>query len=253
MTLYISFILHIYQPPTQQPSMLKKIIKESYLPLFGFLIKNPKIKMTFNINGSLLELFEFFQEKDLIEKIKTLIYRDQIDLLGSSCYHAILPLIPTEEIIRQIELNEEIHQRVLGEKMIKSKGFWLPEMAYDSRVVESLLKKNYSWTAISSVATPEKQLPDNYIPILNSDFTVFFRNDLLSNYISFNQPTVDDFYQAVKGDKNQAKDDYYVILAMDGETYGHHIKNLIEDFLEPFLNKIINDINMRLVKVAELP
>ncbi|MHA1220136.1 MAG: hypothetical protein ACTSQB_00205, partial [Candidatus Heimdallarchaeota archaeon] len=164
-----------------------------------------------------------------------------------------LPLIPQEEIIRQIELNEQLHTKVLGERALTSGGFWLPEMAYDYRVIEPLQTKNYSWTVISSVATPTKDLPDDYIPIINDKFQIYFRNDLLSNLISFKNPTVEEFYEEMKGSKNPAKEDYYIILAMDGETYGHHVEGLIENFLSPLLQRIQQDPNVKLIKISELP
>ncbi|MHA1213427.1 MAG: hypothetical protein ACTSSH_13330 [Candidatus Heimdallarchaeota archaeon] len=253
MTLYIGFVFHIYQPPTQTPAILKSIVKESYRPLFNALMNLLEAKMTFNINGSLLELLALYQEDQLIDSIKLLIQRNQIELLGSSCYHAILPLIPQEEIVRQIELNEQLHTKVLGERALTSGGFWLPEMAYDYRVIEPLQTKNYSWTIISSVATPTKDLPDDYIPIINDKFQIYFRNDLLSNLISFKNPTVEEFYEEMKGSKNPAKEDYYIILAMDGETYGHHVEGLIENFLSPLLQRIQQDPNVKLVKITELP
>ena len=253
MTLYVAFVLHIYQPPTQTPTILKQIIKESYQPLFETITNNPDTKITFNINGSLIELLDLYHESNLLDIIRSLVINKQIDLIGSSCYHAILPLIPQEEITRQIKLNEEISHKFLGKGIYKPKGFWLPEMAYEYGVVEPLIAENFEWTVISSVATPDKELPDNYIPFIKPNFKIYFRNDLLSNLISFKNPTVEEFYNELKGLKNPEKDDYYVILAMDGETYGHHIKGLIEEFLEPLLTKIIQDPNAKLIKVAEIP
>jgi len=253
MTLYIGLLLHIYQPPTQKPTILKQIISESYQPLFDLLNRESYAKLTLNINGSLLELLDFYQEKKLLDSINSLVKNKQIDLLGSSCYHAILPLIPEDEIARQIQLNEQQITSNFGENALSSRGFWLPEMAYDFRVIDSLEKKNYSWTVISSVATPTEELPDNYIPMINDNFIIYFRNDLLSNLISFKKPTVDEFYKEMKGTKDPSKDDYYLILAMDGETYGHHVKGLIEDFLEPLIHRIKNDENIKLIKIAELP
>ncbi len=253
MTLYVAFVLHIYQPPTQTPAILKKIIKESYLPLFEVIVKNPETRITFNINGSLIELLDLYEENRLLDIIKSLVIKDQIDLIGSSCYHAILPLIPQEEITRQIKLNEEIYNKVLGENVFKPKGFWLPEMAYEYGVIEPLIAENFEWTVISSVATPEVELPDDFIPFVKSNFKIYFRNDLLSNLVSFKDPTVEEFYQELKGTKNPENDDYYVILAMDGETYGHHIKGLIEKFFEPLIAKINQDSDVKLVKIAEIP
>ncbi|MBK5112026.1 MAG: hypothetical protein KGD59_03930 [Candidatus Heimdallarchaeota archaeon] len=253
MTLYVSFLLHIYQPPTQTPTILKQVIKESYQPLFEVLTNNPNTKITLNINGSLIELLDLYDENTLLDTIRSLVINKQIDLIGSSCYHAILPLIPQEEITRQIKLNEEIFHKFLGKGIYNPKGFWLPEMAYEFGVIEPLIAENFEWTVISSVATPDEELPDDYIPFLKPNFKIYFRNDLLSNLISFKNPTVEEFYQELKGLKNPKKDDYYVILAMDGETYGHHIKGLIEDFFEPLMSKINQDPNVKLIMIAEIP
>ncbi|MHA1124096.1 MAG: hypothetical protein ACTSSB_00265 [Candidatus Heimdallarchaeota archaeon] len=252
MTLYVSFVFHIYQPPTQKPKILKQIIKESYRPLLQLLQNNPQAQLTLNINGSLTELLMLYEEETILALLTDLVSKEQIDLIGSSCYHAILPLIPGEEILRQIELNEDMHRKVLGEKF-QPKGFWLPEMAYDYRVIESLTARNYEWTILSSIASPEEELPDDFIPYINSGFKVFFRNDLLSNLISFNPPTIDEFYLEMKGNKNPEKEDYYLILAMDGETFGHHIKGLIEDFLDPLVKRINNDPHIKLTRVIDLP
>ncbi len=253
MTLYVALLLHIYQPPIQTPAILKQITRESYHPLINLHIQNESAKITLNINGSLLELMEFYQDEKFLTGLKKLVERKQFDLLGSSCYHAILPLIPKEEILRQIELNEEIHRKVIGEKLIQIQGFWLPEMAYEYRVIAPLVEKGYSWTILSSVACSNGELPDNYIPEVEENFTTFFRNDLLSNLISFSHPTVDEFYSELKGKKNPENEDYYVIIAMDGETFGHHVKGLIEDFLEPLYNKIDADQHVQLVTISQLP
>ncbi|NHJ85525.1 MAG: hypothetical protein FK734_08690, partial [Asgard group archaeon] len=213
MTLHLAFILHIYQPPTQQPSILKQIIKESYKPLFNLLLEKNNIQITFNINGSLFELLDFYEEEEIIDSIRTLIERKQIDLVGSSCYHAILPLIPKEEILRQIQLNEELHHKVLGKYLFKPKGFWLPEMAYEYRVIEPLIESNYEWTVLSSIAYPDTNLPDDIIPLVEPNFITYFRNDLLSNLISFNHPSVEEFYEQMKGEKDPESDNYYLILA----------------------------------------
>jgi alpha-amylase/alpha-mannosidase (GH57 family) len=253
MKIYLNFVLHIYQPPTQTSAILKQIIKESYDPLFDFLTKNEHAKMTFNINGSLLELLNLHQENQLLDKIRELHQRKQIDFLGSSCYHAILPLIPEEEIIRQITLNEQFHDEMLGKDALQSRGFWLPEMAYDYRIIDSIKSKGYLWTVLSSVAVPDKKLPRNFIPVTNNGFITYFRNDLLSNFISFKHPTVNEFYKELKRANKSIKGDSYIILAMDGETFGHHLEGLIEDFLEPLIAKIQSDPDVELAKIAELP
>ena len=201
MTLYLALYFHIYQPPTQSPSILKKICQESYQPLIDLHLQNEFAKITLNINGSLTELLQFYQEEKILNGLKTLVKRNQFELVGTSCYHAILPLIPEEEIIRQINLNDKIQREILGKDIFQPEGFWLPEMAYDERVIQPLIKKGYKWAVISSVACENSELPNNYIPMLNADFDIYFRNDLLSNLISFKNPSVEVFYKEIIRDR----------------------------------------------------
>lgn len=250
--MYVAFVLHIYQPPTQKPVMLKKICRESYSPLINLHLEREHAKITLNINGSLTELFNFYQEEEILTGIRKLAERSQIELLGTSCYHAILPLIPPKEINRQIELNTKMQKNIFGKDVFHPTGFWLPEMAYEYRVIDSLISKGFEWTILSSIACPLESLPDDFIPKINHNFKVFFRNDLLSNLISFNTPSAEDFFEEMKGEKNPKDDDYYLILAMDGETFGHHIKGIIGDFLEPLYQMIEEDQNIELATVSDL-
>jgi predicted glycosyl hydrolase (DUF1957 family) len=253
MTLYIALVLHIYQPPTQKAEVLKKICRESYEPLFRLLMEKKTAKITLNINGSLTELLHFYDEQEILKNIKQLTFNQQIELLGTSCYHAILPLIPKEEITRQISLNTNVQQTLLGKELFHPQGFWLPEMAYDFGVIEPLIENNYRYSVISSVACQYGELPDSFIPKIQDNFLIFFRNDLLSNLISFGNPSVKHFYKEMQGEKNPKKDDYYLILAMDGETFGHHIKDNITNFLAPLVDRITTDSNITMVNLRELP
>ena len=58
--------LHIYQPPTQKEHWVKKIANESYRKLLKGFKKNPKVKVTLNINAVLTELFDKYNCRDVI-------------------------------------------------------------------------------------------------------------------------------------------------------------------------------------------
>ncbi len=84
--------LHIYQPPTQKEYWVKKIANESYRKVLKGFKKNPKAKVTLNINAILTELFDKYNCKDVIADIKKLAERGQIELTASAKYHPFLPL-----------------------------------------------------------------------------------------------------------------------------------------------------------------
>ena len=71
--LYWVDFLHIYQPPNQDPETLDQVTKESYLYIIELLKKYPKLKITLNISGTLLEQFNNNNYIKIIEEIKSLI------------------------------------------------------------------------------------------------------------------------------------------------------------------------------------
>src|SRR5580765_5156251 len=93
--------LHFYQPPTQKPFWVKKITAEAYRPIVRGLLEHPDAKVTININGVLDELLEANGETDVIEGLRTLLERGQIELTASAKYHPLLPMLSDEEIVRQ--------------------------------------------------------------------------------------------------------------------------------------------------------
>ena len=102
--------LHIYQPPYQEPEIVQKIARESYWPLVKTLKENKGAKITLNFSGCLLEHLYSIGEEKLLEEFKALAAKGQIELVGSARYHPILPLLPANEIRRQIVLNDHLQQ-----------------------------------------------------------------------------------------------------------------------------------------------
>lgn len=140
-------LLHIYQPPNQKKEVLTKVVDESYAKILDILEGRPKIKINLNICASLTEQLIESGFRRIIERIKKLAERKQIELVGSAKYHPILPLLPKKEVIRQIKLNENLNQKYFGKiwrsrpkglSRAESRGFFLPELAYHKKPPELL-------------------------------------------------------------------------------------------------------------------
>ena len=102
--IYWAQLFHFYQPPTQLPSVLEKICNESYRPLLEVFREYPQARATVNINAVLTEMLKDCGHNDVIQGLKELAGKGQIEITGTGKYHPILPLIPPEEAKRQIEL-----------------------------------------------------------------------------------------------------------------------------------------------------
>ena len=220
--LWMNF-LHIYQPPGQDPAIIRKVANESYRPVLNFLIGHPQIKITLNICGSLTEQLFQYNLTDVLDKIKVLAERKQIELVGSAKYHPILPLIPAEEIIRQIRLNQETNRKFFG-SIYQPNGFYFPEMAYSREVAKMIKALGFKWIILDEISySADNSQPLNFAKFYQVEkvgLGVVFRSRKISDaFINPAVKTKDDFWKIVKNER-RIKD--VLITAFDGENLGHH-------------------------------
>lgn len=219
--------LHFYQPPTQKEFWVKKIANESYRVIVKGLLANPKARVTININAGLTELFDRYDCHDVIDGLRELAERGQIEFTGSAKYHPFLPLIPEDEIRRQIELNTETNKKYFGEAY-NPKGFFPPEMGYSRKVADVVRSMGFSWLIVDELAFNGKmnQLhPDTMYTLDGTDdFTIFFRERDASFRILSAEVGISVFSAGMLlkllGDRVHREE--YLLTAMDGETFGHH-------------------------------
>src|SRR3989344_2531004 len=115
--------LHFYQPAGQQEDIIDAIVNQSYRPILEEIKRNKKIRLTLNINGALLELFDKYKHYDLIDILKKVGNEKRIEFTSSSKYHAFLPFLQENEIVRQIKINDETNKFFLGDAY-DPKGFF---------------------------------------------------------------------------------------------------------------------------------
>lgn len=229
--IYWAPLLHFYQPPTQTFTILKKVCDESYRPLIKVLQGYPYAKATINMNAVLTEMLWEHGQSAVIKGLQELAQRGQIEFTGSGKYHPILPLIPDEEIERQIRRNHLTNRHFFGQ-VYSPRGFFPPEMAYSPDILSPIAESRHEWIILSGIACPS-QWPMDFIYEVETDgekMAVFFRDDILSNKISFQSINGAGFIQHLK-QLHSGQGDIYVITAMDAETFGHHIQNWEKLFL----------------------
>lgn len=232
-------LLHIYQPPGWDEKIVKKVARESYAPLFRILKKNPQIKITLNINGSLTEQLAQYKLNEILANIKLLAKRKQIEFTGSAMYHTILPKLPMSEIQRQIKLNTKTNTKYLG-KVYQPVGFFPPEMCYSNKVAKALVKEKYSWLALDEIALKKKRgvidWKDGY-RIKGTSLKVAFRNRIISDLF-----TVKAQAETKKMFREKCCNGNPLFIAMDGETLGHHRPGMEKVFEELALDKKVQTV-----------
>lgn len=259
--IYLGFLLHIYQPPNQLKRVLDRIVLECYDPLLDLISSRDNAKFTLNLNWSLTELLVKQGYNHLIQKIKRELKNKKIEITGTAAYHAILPLIPKDKQLRQIAINYEKNREVLG-KYYKPKGFFPPEMAFGHEIIESIKESGYKWaiTDDQPYNCIHNEVPWNYIPEMES-LPIFLRSNLWSNKISMEKHADGRKFSGWEiidwliSDMNKwwGGRDGYIIIAMDGETFGHHVPGYIELFLEQMLDALQERKDqIKMVHITEL-
>ncbi len=236
--------LHMYQPAEQQPDILESIIVQCYRPIIDGLIKNKHIRLTLNVNGALLELFDKYNHKDILKKLRTLAEEGRIEFTSCAKYHALLPFLNEEEIIRQITLNNETLRKYLGENVL-IQGFFAPEMAYDEKIAPIIEKLGFKWIILDEISCGGEVGHVDYSKvhkIKGTNVNVFFRERRLSNLImSAVVRSSETLFNAMQ---DNIKSNNYIVTAMDIETFGHHRPGLEKMLFDVFATKNIDFIQI---------
>lgn len=241
--------LHFYQPPTQKKYWIDKITTESYRPLIQGLLRHPAAKVTLNINGVLDNLLDQHGHRDVLDGIRQLMERGQLELTGSAMYHPLLPMLPDDEIIRQIELNTATHRKYFGNNF-NPRGFFPPEMAFSKHVAEVVAKLGYEWVIADELSCTGLHQNVDYGSIYTvkdlGDFAIYFRERAVSFRILSGQLGTGQLLINSLGDRLKRPE--YLMTAMDGETFGHHRPGL-----ELLLFEIADSKDMENVLISDLP
>lgn len=246
--MYWANFLHFYQPPDQKREIVDAIAAQTYNPIFDGILASAKGGTTVNMAGSLLELLDRYGHQELLEKFREAGRRGLVEYVGSSKYHAILPLLRPAEARRQIIINDEANQHYLGDAYNR-RGFFCPEMAYDPKLAPLIEDLGFEWVLLDELAYNGKIGTVDYTQTYQIEGTklkAFFREHRLSDTLmAASTHTVDEMSEAIGPDILQGN--RYLITGLDGETFGHHRVGH-----ERLLLNLLADPSMNMVTISTL-
>lgn len=162
--------------------------------------------------------------------------------MAQAYHHTILPLSPREDKITQIRWGIEDFIHIFGHR---PEGMWLPETAVDLETLEILAINGIKFTILAPWQANRSDF-DYRIPYLvdlpgGQQINVFFYDADISARVSFDPGltvNADDFIPKTLSPKFAIGADYpqIVLIASDGELYGHH-----QPFRDKFLERVIQN------------
>jgi len=232
---------HFYQPPRGNPFLGDDLgVETGAEPYRNF---NEKITAECYAPNAALQNFEYISfnlgstlarwlEANAPEAYQQIIAADRVSLarwgvgnaLAQPVHHTILPLARTRDRMVQVRWGLISFEHRYGRA---AEGMWLPEMAVDLETLQVLHEAGVTFTLLSqSQVTGATAGGGPYWVRLPSGgrMAVFVRDEWLSNELSFgvhNQGGAGRWAHNVLGPLRRS-DNRLLVLAMDGETFGHH-------------------------------
>lgn len=145
--LNFALVIHNHQPVDNKNEIIEMIYKKSYLPFIEMLSEHPQIKVNLHYSGSLLDWLAF-HHPEFIRRVKSLIERKQVEILGGGYYEPILAVIP--DVDSQSQLTE-LNQRIAKLFGSGPKGCWLAERAWEPQLPEMLERSKIKYTLLDEV------------------------------------------------------------------------------------------------------
>lgn len=215
-------ILHLYQPANLEADKVVEATAMSYERIVRALEEHPEAGFTLNIAGCLVARWaEEFKYDELISRIRRLVERGQIELLGSAAYHALLPLVSESEAEYQIKEQEEVLKKYFGSQL-KLKGFFLPELAYSPAVARLIKRLGYEWLVVDEIT--------GFGRLGRIDWSVRYEDEQSGLVLLFRHRARSESYVPASLLKLAAAPEAQtVVTASDAELYGlRHLDHLAE-------------------------
>jgi len=142
--LKLLFGVHNHQPVGNFEHIFQKANHQAYRPFIDVLYKYPQIKATLHFSGSLIDWL-LKNDPDLLKRVKEMIGRNQVEILGGGYYEPILPIIPKKDRIGQINMLSSFISEYFE---CDVRGMWLGERVWDPSLTGALVRENIQYVLL---------------------------------------------------------------------------------------------------------
>ena len=159
--------LHNHQPVGNFDGVIEHALADSYGPFLDVLEDFPDIAITLHTSGSLLEwLVEHAPE--YCERVRGLVERGQVEVLGGPFFEPILASIPRRDRVGQIRAYSQFLERTFG---TAPRGMWVPERVWEHSYTGDVTAAGIEYTLLDDTHFRGAGLSDERLhgPYLSED------------------------------------------------------------------------------------
>jgi len=155
----LALALHNHQPVGNFGWVFAEVFERAYLPMIEALERHPIVRLSLHYTGPLLGWIRT-ERPDVIERLRVLVDRGQVEILGGGYYEPVLASLPERDRIGQlVRMGDEL-ESLFGHR---PQGAWLAERVWEPDLPTSLVAAGYRWTILDdahfrAAAIPEENL-----------------------------------------------------------------------------------------------
>ncbi len=213
------FGVHCHQPVGNFEHIFTEAYERAYKPFLEVLARHPRVKFAAHYSGVLYDWFKA-NRPEMFDLLKKLVKRDQIEILSGGHYEPVLPVIPEEDRLGQIELANDF---IRDHFWRAPKGLWLTERVWEPNLPKALTRAGIEYTLVDDDHFVQAGLsPDDlfgyYVTEDEGDMAKLFPiNRRLRELIPFREPEeIIDYLKSIPNPDGNAA----VVFIDDGEKFG---------------------------------
>ena len=137
-------IIHAHQPVGNFDDVFERSYQQAYLPFVEVLQRHPAIRLGLHYSGPLLEWMEH-AHPEYFDRLRGLVKKKQVEILGGGVYEPILAVIPPEDCQEQVTRLADYVSHHFG---AQPGGAWLAERVWEPQLPSSLGRAHVEYTLV---------------------------------------------------------------------------------------------------------
>lgn len=179
----LALVIEFYLPPSASETEVAQTAEQAYRPLLHLLEDHrERAALTFAVDPALARRLVAARQSGILHGLASLVEGGSAEFAAGTRSHALLPRIPRAEVVRQIQLGDELMRELFGDAW-SPQGLFPPALAYGRQVAETAAARRLRWLVLDEIslgrigAAPTRAV---HVANLDRELAFFFRSRDLS-------------------------------------------------------------------------